>query len=58
MNLPTLLVLALVAAALFLVVRYYVKSGRKITDCGCGSGCACKGCPGSRDCPVSSKAKE
>lgn len=46
MNLPTLIVIVLIAAALFLVIRFYVRSGRKITDCGCGRGSRCSGCNG------------
>ncbi len=51
MNLPTLLVLLLVAAALFLALRAYLR-GRGRGACGCdSSGCtgkkssACGGCP-------------
>lgn len=50
MNIPTIIVLAVVAVALVLVIRYYVRSGRKITDCGCGSGSACKNCQLTSQC--------
>jgi len=46
MNLPTLIVLILVAAAIFLALWIPHRNGRKLTDCGCGSGSACKGCHG------------
>ena len=55
MNLPTIIVLALVAAALVLVILYYVRSGRKITDCGCGGGRSCGSC---RGCALSDKCQE
>lgn len=46
MNLPTLIVLLLVAAALILAVWLHRRSGRKLTDCGCDAGSACKSCKG------------
>ena len=46
MNLPTLIVLALVAVALFFAVRSYVRAG----GCSCGSS-GCSGCTGGPDCP-------
>ena len=46
MNLPTLIVLILVAAAIFLAVWLPRHAGRKLTDCGSCSACkGCKGCP-------------
>ena len=47
MNLPTLLVLAVVAVLLLLAVRSYVRGERRIGDCGCGRGSACEGCGAS-----------
>ena len=49
MNLPTLIVLALVAVALFFAVRSYVRAGRR-GGCSCGSS-GCSGCTGGPDCP-------
>ena len=49
MNLPTLIVLALVAVALFFAVRSYVRAGRR-GGCSCGSS-ACSGCAGGPSCP-------
>lgn len=46
MNLPTLIVLLLIAALLTLALWLNRRSGRKLTDCGCCSTCkGCKGCP-------------
>ena len=39
MNLPTLIVLALVAAALVAALAVNRRSGRKLTDCGSCSAC-------------------
>lgn len=48
MNLPTLIILALVAAAIFLALWLPRKNGRKLTDCGSCSACSkagsCKVC--------------
>lgn len=46
MNLPTLIVLLLVAAALYLALRPFLRGKRKFTDCGCGRGSQCRGCSG------------
>ena len=46
MNLPTLIVLLLVAAALYLALRPFLRGKRKFTDCGCGRGSQCSGCSG------------
>lgn len=43
MNFPTLIVLLLIAAALFLALWLNRRSGRKLTDCGSGCG-SCRGC--------------
>ena len=50
MNLPTLIVLALVALALFFAVRAYVRGARS-GGCSCGSS-ACSGCSGGPGCPA------
>ncbi len=47
MNLPTLLVLLLVALALFFAVRGYLRGARS-GGCSCGS---CSGCAGAPGCP-------
>ena len=50
MNLPTLLVLLLVAVALFFAVRFYVRAGRR-GGCSCGaSGPSCRGTSGCSGC--------
>lgn len=54
MNLPTIIVLLLVASALGLALWLNRRNGRRLTDCGCGSsgsscgrgGDACRGCHG------------
>ncbi len=46
MNLPTLIVLLLVAAALYLALRPFLRGKRKFTDCGCGRGSHCSSCSG------------
>jgi hypothetical protein len=50
MNLPTILVLTLVAALLGLALWLNHRSGRKLTDCGCNTkSCprtSCQGCHG------------
>ena len=53
MNLPTLIVLILVAAAAILAIWLHRRNGRKLTDCGCGTGSpssACQGCKGYNSC--------
>ena len=57
MNLPTLIVLALVAVALFFAVRAYLR-GRGRGSCGCdaaggpsGPAGKCAGCSSSAGCP-------
>lgn len=52
MNLPTLIVLLLIAAALFLALWLNRRSGRKLTDCGSGS---CRGCDAAQSCPIRSR---
>lgn len=51
MNLPTLIILVLVAAAIFLALWLPRRNGRKLTDCGSCSACSkagsCKVCIGS-----------
>ena len=47
MNLPTLLVLLLVAAALVLAVRAF-RRGRGRCSCGCEAGDAAPGCTGKK----------
>ena len=47
MNLPSLIVLGLVAIALFFALRAYIRAGRRG---GCGSS-GCGGCTGGADCP-------
>ena len=54
MNLPTLIVLLLVAAALFLALRPFLRGKRKFTDCGCGRGSQCSGCSGCSGCDLAS----
>ena len=49
MNLPTLIVLLIVALALFFAVRSYVRAGRR-GGCSCGSA-GCNGCTGGPGCP-------
>lgn len=49
MNLPTLIVLLLVAVALFLALRAYLRAGRS-GGCSCGSS-GCSGCAGGPTCP-------
>ena len=49
MNLPTLLVLLLVAVALFFALRAFLRPGRS-GSCGCGSS-GCSGCAGGPSCP-------
>ena len=49
MNVPTLIVLLLVAVALFFAVRAYVRAGRR-GGCSCGSS-GCSGCAGAPGCP-------
>lgn len=52
MNLPTIIVLLIVAASLFAALWLNHRSGRKLSDCGCGSShtprcnatCHCQGC--------------
>ncbi|MCR5709220.1 MAG: hypothetical protein K6G79_01925 [Bacteroidales bacterium] len=50
MNLPTVIVLLIVAAALGLALWLNRRSGRRLTDCGCGGygddNPACRGCHG------------
>ena len=50
MNLPSLIVLALVALALFFAVRAYVRAGRRGGGCSCGAS-SCSGCTGGAGCP-------
>ena len=60
MNLPTLIVLLLVAVALFFALRAYFRSGRR-GSCSCGSGVspqdlsACSGCSTASNCPFCQK---
>ncbi|MCR4824722.1 MAG: FeoB-associated Cys-rich membrane protein [Bacteroidales bacterium] len=54
MNLPTLIVLLIVAVALFFAVRSYVRAGG--SSCNCGSS-GCGGCTGGPDCPYCNSAK-
>ena len=49
MNLPTLIVLALVAVALFFAVRAYLR-GRGRGSCGCDAG-KCSACSSAAGCP-------
>ena len=49
MNLPTLIVLLLVAVALFFVLRAFLRAGRS-GGCNCGSS-GCGGCSGAPGCP-------
>ena len=50
MNLPSLIILLLVAVALFFAVRTFVRAGR-VGGCGsCGSS-GCSGCSGGGSCP-------
>ena len=49
MNLPTLIVLALVAVALFFALRAYLR-GRGRGECGCESPGGCSGCSAA-SCP-------
>lgn len=46
MNLPTLIVLLIVAAAVFLALWIPHRKGRRLTDCQCG----CSGCPKASRC--------
>jgi|GEM_PF-2821872 len=55
MNLPTLIVLLLVAAALYLALRPFLRGKRKFTDCGCGRGSQCNGCSGCSGCDLDSR---
>ena len=50
MNLPTLIVLLLVVAALFFALRAYLR-GRGRGSCGCESSSGCSGCSLSSGCP-------
>lgn len=49
MNLPTLIVLLLIAALLTLALWLNRRSGRKLTDCG-----SCSACKGYKGCPLQS----
>ena len=50
MNLPSLIILLLVAVALFFAVRTFVRAGR-VGGCGsCGTS-GCSGCSGGESCP-------
>lgn len=50
MNLPSLIILLLVAVALFFAVRSFVRAGR-VGGCGsCGTS-GCSGCSSGGDCP-------
>ena len=52
MNLPSILVLLLVAVAVYLAIRSFLRAGRA-GSCGCGSS-GCSGCSGSSGCPYCS----
>ncbi|MCR5351498.1 MAG: FeoB-associated Cys-rich membrane protein [Bacteroidales bacterium] len=55
MNLASLLILLLVAVALFFAVRSFVRAGKR-GGCGCGSS-GCSSCGSGSDCPYCSGKK-
>ena len=50
MNLPSLIILLLVAVALFFAVRTFVRAGRVGGCSSCGTS-GCSGCRGGESCP-------
>ena len=50
MNLPSLIILLLVAVALFFAVRTFVRAGR-VGGCGSCGTTGCSGCSGGESCP-------
>ena len=55
MNFPSIFVLLIVAVAVYLAVRSFLRAGRT-GGCSCGSS-SCSGCSSSVDCPYCSSGK-
>lgn len=50
MNLPTILIAAVILAVFVAIVAGEIKKRKRGGGCGCGCGCGCSGCPGAGLC--------